>query len=509
MTTLRRPSPPIARCSSSGRVRQVWRDRRGNVALITALLLPVFLGIIGLGVEVSHWSVVEVELQRTADIAALAAGRVLNSTGNVYTAMTAGLNLAEINGIAASTRSWNAGTGTLSDTLVTAQLVSGIRNPADSAIKVTAQRSVPVFLVALFLGSGSVTISASGWAELIQVAAGTPQPCVVGLAQLPLPSQPHIVGVSVSGGAHLSAGNCAIRANADVAVSGSGQIASSVVYSGGDIDVQGGSSRITAGSGVFAGGNINVSGSGWITATTSSAGNTTVSGGGGITGNAYVGGVLTNSSGTSPTLLPGNPGTPGQIADPYAGNTMVQSAFVQVAASGSNKGAINLGWTATNQTLQPGTYTSITLADWGPTVTFAPGVYYVKGNVNLNGGTIAGSGVTIITTGQFNISSASITLSAPLANATIGIPGMLVAGTTGNPFNIGGGATVSLAGVIYFPNAAVSVGGGVASSSAGCLEVIAYTVAVSSGASVGGNCASFGATSFSGTAPITTVALVQ
>nr|WP_294521399.1 TadE/TadG family type IV pilus assembly protein [uncultured Rhodopila sp.] len=488
----------------------MWRDRRGNVALITALLLPVFLGMIGLGVEVSHWSVVEMELQRTTDIAALAAGRVLNSTGNAYTATTAALNLAEINGIAASTRSWNASAGTLSGTRVTAQLVSGIRNPADSAIKVTAQRGVPLFLVALFLKNGSVTISASGWAELIQVATGTPQPCIVGLARLPSPSQSHIVGVSVSGGAQLSAGNCAIRANADISVSGSGQIASSAVYSGGDIDVQGGSSRITASSGVFAGGNINVSGSGWITAATSSASNTNVSGNGGITGNAHVGGVLTNSYSTSPTLLPGNPGTPGQIADPYAGNTMVQSAFVQVAASGSNKGAINLGWTATNQTLQPGTYTSITLADWGPTVTFAPGVYYVNGNVNLSGGTIAGSGVTIITSGQFTVSNGvSVTLSAPLANATSGIPGMLVAGTTGNAFSIGGGATASLAGVIYFPNAAVSVSGGVSASSAGCLEVIAYTIAVSSGASVGGNCASFGATSFSGTAPATTVALVQ
>jgi hypothetical protein len=350
-----------------------------------------------------------------------------------------------------------------------------------------------------------VNVSASGWAELVQTSTGTPQPCVVGLAR-----SPAVIGVSVSGGSTLSAGNCAIRANAEVSVTGSGKIVSSAVYAGGDIDVTGGSSTITASSGVFAGGNINATHSGWITATTSSASNTTVSGNGGITGNAYVGGVLTVSSGTSPTLLAGTPGTPGQIADPYASNSVVQNAFTQVAASGSNKGAINLGWTPTNQTLQPGTYTSITLADWGPTVTFAPGVYYVKGNVNLNGGTIAGSGVTIITSGQFNISNGvSVTLSAPLANATSGIPGMLVAGTTGSAFNIGGGATVSLAGVIYFPNAGVSVGGGVSSGSAGCLEVIAYTVAVSSGASVGGNCASFGATSFSGTAPVTTVALVQ
>jgi Flp pilus assembly protein TadG len=480
------------------------------VALITALLMPVFLGMAALGIEVSHWAIVRLELQRSADVAALAAARVLNTTSNTYTAATAALNVAEINGFAASTRSWNASTGTLSDALVTAQLVKGIRNAVDNAFEVTVKRSVPLFFTAMFMTGNSVTISASGWAEIVQSSTGTPQPCLVGLEPLPAAGQPAVIGVSVSGGSTLSAGNCAIRANAEIYVNGSGKINASAVYAGGDIDVQGGSSTITAPSGVFAGGNINATGSGWITATTSSAGNTTVAGGGGITGSAYVGGTFTNSSGTSPTLLPGNPGTPGQIADPYASNAVVQNAFTQLSVPGSGYGAINLGWTPNNQTLQPGVYTSITLADWGPTVTFAPGVFYVKGNINLSGGTINGSGVTIITTGQFNISNGvSVTLTAPLANATSGIPGLLVAGTTTTSFGIGGGATVTLAGVLYFPNAAVSVNGGVSASTAGCLEVLAYTVAVTAGASVGGNCSSFGATSFSGTAPVTIVALVQ
>lgn len=310
MTTPSGPSPPTVRCSERivGRCGRLWRDRRGNVALITALLLPVFLGMIGLGVEVSHWAVVKLELQRTADIAALGAGRVLNTTGDAYTAATAALNLAEINGIGASTRSWNADTGTLWETMVTAKLVAGIRNPVDQAFEVTAQRSVALVIAELFLGASSVNVSARGWAELVQVSTGTPQPCIVGLA----PSQSAVTGVSVSGGATLSAGDCAIRANAAVSVTTGGEIISSAVYAGGDIDVQGSGSAITSSSGVFAGGNINVASSGWITATTSSAGNTNVSVGGGITGNAYVGGVLTNSYGTSPQLLGAIPARPGR-----------------------------------------------------------------------------------------------------------------------------------------------------------------------------------------------------
>jgi Flp pilus assembly protein TadG len=440
MTTRAGPSPPTARCSERGGARRIgvaWRDRRGNVALVTALLMPVFLGMIGLGVEVSHWSVVQLELQRTADIGALAAASVLNETASAYAAATAALNMAEVNGVAASTRTWNAGTATLSDALVAAQLVSGIRNPADQAFRVTVRSVVPLFLVNLFLSASSVTVSANSWAELVQRATATPQPCIVSLVPLPAAGQPHVIGVSISGAAHLNAGNCAIRGNADVSVSGSGQVTSSAVYAGGEVDVTGGASTITASNGVHAGGAINVSGSGWITATTSSAGNTSVWGGGGITGTAYVGGVLSVNYGTSPTLGAGNPGSPGQITDPYAGNGTVQAALTTLSAPGANKGAINLGWTPTAQTLQPGVYTSITLADWGPTVTFAPGTYYVTGNVSLVGGTIVGSGVTIVTGGQFTISNGvTVSLSAPLANATAGIPGMLLAGTASSAFNL-------------------------------------------------------------------------
>ena len=47
-------------------------DRRAGVALITALSMPVLMMSVAMGVEVSHWSAQQLDLQRTADLAALA-----------------------------------------------------------------------------------------------------------------------------------------------------------------------------------------------------------------------------------------------------------------------------------------------------------------------------------------------------------------------------------------------------------------------------------------------------
>ena len=53
-------------------VRNLKRDQRGSILIITALVTPVLAMAIGIGIEVSHWTVVKLKLQRTADIAALA-----------------------------------------------------------------------------------------------------------------------------------------------------------------------------------------------------------------------------------------------------------------------------------------------------------------------------------------------------------------------------------------------------------------------------------------------------
>jgi uncharacterized membrane protein len=52
------------------------------VAVISGLLMPAFLGAAGLGAEASNWSVLQLELQRASDAAAMGAAVVYSSTSD-------------------------------------------------------------------------------------------------------------------------------------------------------------------------------------------------------------------------------------------------------------------------------------------------------------------------------------------------------------------------------------------------------------------------------------------
>src|SRR5260370_7805451 len=74
-------------------------DRRGVVAVLLGLTAPVLVMALGLGIEVSRWSVAKVELQRIADAAALAGAFDYQhqSPPVPQTAASAAANLASIN----------------------------------------------------------------------------------------------------------------------------------------------------------------------------------------------------------------------------------------------------------------------------------------------------------------------------------------------------------------------------------------------------------------------------
>src|SRR6266852_329659 len=55
-------------------------DRRGNIAVMMALLLPALVGAMGLGFEVSNWYMTKRAMQNAADAAAIAAA--MNGTSN-------------------------------------------------------------------------------------------------------------------------------------------------------------------------------------------------------------------------------------------------------------------------------------------------------------------------------------------------------------------------------------------------------------------------------------------
>jgi Flp pilus assembly protein TadG len=51
----------------------LWRDRRGSTAILFALAMPMLIGALGIGFEVSNWYMVQRGMQNAADAAVLAA----------------------------------------------------------------------------------------------------------------------------------------------------------------------------------------------------------------------------------------------------------------------------------------------------------------------------------------------------------------------------------------------------------------------------------------------------
>ena len=137
----------------------------------------------------------------------------------------------------------------------------------------------------------------------------------------------------------------------------------------------------------------------------------------------------------------------------------------------------------------PGSYSSITLTN-GANVTFNPGTYYINGAINMGGAVVVnGTGVTIVFTGAMaTTNGATVNLTAPLANAAVGIPGVALIGTSSNSINFGGGSAITMTGVLYAPNAPLTLSNGFATSSSTCSIVIANSIAMTGGTKLANNC---------------------
>jgi hypothetical protein len=155
------------------------------------------------------------------------------------------------------------------------------------------------------------------------------------------------------------------------------------------------------------------------------------------------------------------------IADPLAG--------LGAPAPGTNRGSINLTKSSQSTTINPGIYTSISVSGTGTTLTMNPGVYIIAGGgfSVSNSSIVNGTGVTIYNTGSNFLvngtdsgtfgaislgSSGSVNLSAPTTGPYAGI---LIFQSRNNTraMSLNASSVVGLSGVIYAPNALLSLGG--------------------------------------------------
>jgi Flp pilus assembly protein TadG len=418
-----------------GRARpNVFRDRRGVVAMWVAVTTPVVAMGLGLGVDVTEWVIANQQLQRAADAAATAGSIKYGLlASNAQQAAGFAADVAEANGVSGTaTRTWTAGSKTLVANNITVVVGSAVTSGDNSSVAVTVRRVVAPTFSKVFTAN-SKTITATSTAD--SIGGGTvnsyQQPCLFGLGQQG-PGSPQI---SFTGGVSVTLTGCAIQSNEKLWVDGGSTVNVGTVYANTAVSVTGGSH---------------------LNATTS----------------------LQNQGSA--------------VADPYAGNTSLNAAIAQLANT-ANKPAANVGFAGT--ILAAGIYPSLTVSGGG-TLTMLPGLYVIKGNISFGGGgTIKGTGVTIVSGGSLGIDGgAVVTLSAPtVATATLNaVPAILFAsnvnntGTGNYTGKIGGGATATLAGVIYFPTSNFDLEGGAFSGggTSSCLEIIANAITVAGGATM-------------------------
>src|ERR1700712_3862073 len=325
--------------------------QRASVAILVAMAAPVLAAAIGLGVEISAWTVMVQGLQRTADVAAIAAAAASSGGATEQSAAIYGAYVAELNNAAgaSTTRTWTALTHSLADNTITILKTSGVVSTTDTAFKATVQVNTP-FVFSSYLSKGTKkSLKATAIAELIPSQTG--RYCVLALDPTAATGF-STAGLSVSGGATLDLNQCGVQVNAV------GSYA---------LDVTGGATLLANAVAIVGGYSV-------------SAGSTmTVKSGSAVTGAA--------------------PGV-----NPY------QSVTIPIAATTCATNSFVGGITAT---ISPGTFCNGLTISNGSTITMTAGTYIVSnGPFVLTGGATlkATSGVTIVLTGSTagNIGTARI-----------------------------------------------------------------------------------------------------
>ena len=258
-------------------IGRLSRDRRGGIALIAALATPVLMMSVAMGVEVGHWSDVQLQLQRAADLATLAGGESVGAGASAQTAANAAANVAEFNGATGgSTRTWNASSETLSDNQISVEITKGVNNTNDPAVRVTVTQPVPLLFSRIALGGGSVSMAATALTEVGTTVNGS-QPCILTLNG-DSTGKTNGNDTTLNGNVTTTLNGCSMVSDGNTTMTGNVKLNAPGIYTAGSLTLKG------------------------------------------------------NVSGTGTTKANQHAGSP-QIPDPYASDTALQNAISQATCS--------------------------------------------------------------------------------------------------------------------------------------------------------------------------------
>jgi Flp pilus assembly protein TadG len=436
---------------------RLLRDEKGSYIVVMTVLLPVLIGLAGLGTEGGLLFYNHRTLQSAADSAAYSAAIAysLDSAADLPTQAQA---------ITAS-YGFDLGIGN-NQANVSAAAITFAGLPA---VRVTISRPQTTFLASAYGPTLSNNVSAT--AVLSSSNSGN---CLLSLGMNPLTNSNDLSSaIALQGNPTIDLNQCGVFTNStdcspaggvSVAIGGNGALKAGAVGSAGCISVTGSSEICTK----------------------------------------------TNIGQTcSPPALPTYTQGDGTLSDPYA-----TLPIPTTSSAGSCTATTSVLTTPANQrgqvsgdgTLCPGVYPN---GIWvkGNTVTLQPGIYildYVSGNpaapfqTGPGGGIVTGDGVTLVFTSASSYpatpqmmdiqsnNAGSVTLTAPTTGPTAGFVlmgdrtmpyGYLGNGNTsvGSTFSTGANGTVTLNGTVYLPHGFLDWQGN-AATAVGCRQFIVNSI---------------------------------
>ena len=171
-------------------------DRGGAIFIMFALLLPVILGFIGLGVEVAFWYQAKRGLQTAADAAAIAGAYEVWDGNSESAAYTAALREAE--------RNWSATFDSSEFDNDIMPPTSGSYSGDSSAVEVELSKSVNLMFLGYLMSTSSVTINARAVGTLGTKSTA----CVLSLSE-----SSSATTFSISGNATVDMSGCSVAVN--------------------------------------------------------------------------------------------------------------------------------------------------------------------------------------------------------------------------------------------------------------------------------------------------------
>lgn len=395
-------------------------DESGQAAMVVVIFLGLFiLGFLAIGIDVGYLFHEKRMAQAAADAAAVAAAEEA-SAGNTSNEQTVANALAKMNG-------FDPGATVNPATVTLRTPTAGNYAGSSSYIEADVSKPVPTFFLAVFdRQATNLTVSARA------VAGGglTSPTCVCVEA-------PTGQGLSMSNNGQLNATQCGVT------VDSSSNNAVGIVGSATLNALSLGTVSSTWDN------NSNINNNGLITQSTK-----------------VIQGIATQCKPalTVPTLPNGLPCYSNPIQGWTAANNYTGIYTLPMSGETTSGGVV--------------CFTSLNTSN-AASVTFLPGyTYYVQGDFTTGGGApITGSGVVFYVGGNVNIANG---VTAKLAAPTVNSVPQTLFYAMGSTVTIQGGSTSNFSGMVYAPNAAVTLNNGTGTSLT--MDLVANTLSISGGA---------------------------